>query len=85
MRYIDTMNLNREICYQAVLSRDRRFDGWFFAAVTSTGIYCRPACPVRPPKFANCRFYANAAHWAPWRAYAVQHVALIQEEKAHAA
>src|SRR6202161_2265240 len=61
MRYIATMNLDRETCYQAVLSRDRRFDGWFFVAVTSTGIYCRPVCPVRPPKFANCRFYANAA------------------------
>jgi len=67
MRYIDGMNLDRETCYQAVLSRDRRFDGWFFVAVTSTGIYCRPVCPVcpvcpvRPPKLANCRFYANAA------------------------
>jgi AraC family transcriptional regulator of adaptative response / DNA-3-methyladenine glycosylase II len=61
MRYIDGMNLDRETCYQAVLSRDRRFDGWFFVAVTSTGIYCRPVCPVRPPKFENCRFYANAA------------------------
>lgn len=61
MRYIDTMNLDRETCYQAVLSHDRRFDGWFFVAVTSTGIYCRPVCPVRTPKFANCRFYANAA------------------------
>ena len=61
MRYIGSMNLDRETCYQAVLSRDRRFDGWFFVAVTSTGIYCRPVCPVRPPKFVNCRFYANAA------------------------
>jgi len=61
MRYIASMTLDRETCYQAVLSRDRRFDGWFFVAVTSTGIYCRPVCPVRPPKFANCRFYANAA------------------------
>jgi hypothetical protein len=159
MRYIGSMDLDRETCYQAVLSRDRRFDGWFFVAVTSTGIYCRPVCPVRPPKLTNCRFYANAAlvehagfrpclrcrppfvwdallysltdhaiegvervagrsytrvvdirqdgrhvtgwlqaedlplrhalrraaHWAPWRAYAAQHLALIQEEKAHAA
>jgi AraC family transcriptional regulator, regulatory protein of adaptative response / DNA-3-methyladenine glycosylase II len=61
MRYIGGMNLDRETCYQAVLSRDRRFDGWFFVAVTSTGIYCRPVCPVRTPKFVNCRFYANAA------------------------
>ncbi len=61
MRYIDAMDLHRETCYQAVLSRDRRFDGWFFVAVTSTGIYCRPVCPVRAPRFENCRFYANAA------------------------
>ncbi|MFL9876300.1 DNA-3-methyladenine glycosylase 2 family protein [Paraburkholderia megapolitana] len=55
------MTFDRDSCYEAVLARDRRFDGWFFVAVTSTGIYCRPVCPVRSPKLANCRFYANAA------------------------
>ena len=48
-------------CYRAVGSRDARFDGWFFTAVTSTGIYCRPSCPARTPKPANVRFYATAA------------------------
>jgi AraC family transcriptional regulator, regulatory protein of adaptative response / DNA-3-methyladenine glycosylase II len=48
-------------CYQAAQSRDPRFDGWFFAAVTSTGIYCRPSCPAMTPKRENVRFYPSAA------------------------
>lgn len=48
-------------CYQAAQSRDPRFDGWFFAAVTSTGIYCRPSCPALTPKRENVRFYPSAA------------------------
>jgi AraC family transcriptional regulator of adaptative response / DNA-3-methyladenine glycosylase II len=48
-------------CYRAVRSRDARFDGWFFTAVTSTGIYCRPSCPAITPKAENVRFYATAA------------------------
>jgi AraC family transcriptional regulator of adaptative response / DNA-3-methyladenine glycosylase II len=50
-----------ERCYQAALSRDPRFDGWFFGAVTSTGIYCRPSCPAMTPKRENMRFYPSAA------------------------
>jgi len=50
-----------ERCYRAVTSRDPRFDGWFFTAVTSTGIYCRPSCPALTPKRANVRFYPSAA------------------------
>jgi AraC family transcriptional regulator of adaptative response / DNA-3-methyladenine glycosylase II len=50
-----------ERCYRAVQSKDPRFDGWFFTAVTSTGIYCRPSCPAMTPKRANVRFYATAA------------------------
>jgi AraC family transcriptional regulator of adaptative response / DNA-3-methyladenine glycosylase II len=49
------------ICEQARLSRDARFDGLFFTAVTSTGIYCRPVCPARASKRENVRYYANAA------------------------
>ena len=48
-------------CYQAAQSKDARFDGWFFCAVTSTGIYCRPSCPARTPKRENVRFYPSAA------------------------
>jgi AraC family transcriptional regulator, regulatory protein of adaptative response / DNA-3-methyladenine glycosylase II len=48
-------------CYEAVRARDKRFDGWFFVAVKSTRIYCRPICPSRRPKFENCSFYRHAA------------------------
>lgn len=50
-----------EQCYRAVSSRDQRFDGWFFTAVTSTGIYCRPSCPAVTPKRSNVRFFPGAA------------------------
>jgi AraC family transcriptional regulator of adaptative response / DNA-3-methyladenine glycosylase II len=49
------------VCEQARLSRDARFDGLFFTAVSSTGIYCRPVCPAPSPKRENVRYYANAA------------------------
>ncbi|MEV0385609.1 AlkA N-terminal domain-containing protein [Nonomuraea sp. NPDC050643] len=42
-------------------SKDARFDGWFFGAVITTGIYCRPSCPVVPPKVENMRFFPSAA------------------------
>jgi AraC family transcriptional regulator, regulatory protein of adaptative response / DNA-3-methyladenine glycosylase II len=47
--------------YQAAVSKDPRFDGVFFIAVTSTGIYCRPSCPAITPKRENMRFYRSAA------------------------
>jgi AraC family transcriptional regulator of adaptative response / DNA-3-methyladenine glycosylase II len=50
-----------ERCYLAVQSRDPRFDGWFFTAVTSTHIYCRPSCPAQTPMSKNVRFYPSAA------------------------
>ncbi|MEV6901237.1 AlkA N-terminal domain-containing protein [Amycolatopsis sp. NPDC051372] len=50
-----------ERCVRAVQSKDARFDGWFFTAVVTTGIYCRPSCPVVPPKVENMRFYGSAA------------------------
>ena len=53
--------LDRQICDQARLSRDTRFDGLFFTAVTSTGIYCRPVCPAPSPKPQNVRYYPTAA------------------------
>jgi AraC family transcriptional regulator of adaptative response / DNA-3-methyladenine glycosylase II len=48
-------------CYRAVQSKDPRFDGWFVTAVLTTGIYCRPSCPARPPYARNVRFYPTAA------------------------
>ncbi|WP_101441126.1 AlkA N-terminal domain-containing protein [Amycolatopsis echigonensis] len=50
-----------ERCVRAVQSKDDRFDGWFFTAVLTTRIYCRPSCPVVPPKVENMRFYPSAA------------------------
>ncbi len=47
--------------YHAVLSRDARFDGVFFTAVRTTGIYCRPSCPAVTPKRQNVTFYPTAA------------------------
>jgi AraC family transcriptional regulator, regulatory protein of adaptative response / DNA-3-methyladenine glycosylase II len=55
------MVLNSDACFLAVRARDRRFDGRFFVAVSSTGIYCRPICPVRTPKRENMRFFSSAA------------------------
>ncbi len=46
---------------QARLSRDQRFDGQFFVAVKSTGIFCRPICPARLPKEENVDYYHYAA------------------------
>ncbi|WP_244657169.1 AlkA N-terminal domain-containing protein [Pseudomonas syringae] len=53
--------LDPHICYAAFVARDRRFDGWFYMGVSSTGIYCRPVCPVRAPLARNCTFFTSAA------------------------
>lgn len=50
-----------EICQQARLSRDARFDGLFYVAVLSTGIYCRPVCPARAPAEHQVQYFASAA------------------------
>jgi AraC family transcriptional regulator of adaptative response / DNA-3-methyladenine glycosylase II len=50
-----------ERCYRAVQSKDARFDGWFVTAVRTTGIYCRPSCPVHPPFARNVLFLPTAA------------------------
>ncbi|MCI4675055.1 DNA-3-methyladenine glycosylase 2 family protein [Candidatus Mycolicibacterium alkanivorans] len=55
------MHSDFDRCYRAVQSRDSRFDGWFVTAVLTTGIYCRPSCPVRLPLARNVRFYPSAA------------------------
>jgi len=53
--------LDRRACDRARATRDARFDGLFFIAVTSTGIYCRPVCPAPAPKSRNVRYYGSAA------------------------
>jgi AraC family transcriptional regulator of adaptative response / DNA-3-methyladenine glycosylase II len=55
------MILDPRICYRALKARDARFDGRFFVAVSSTRIYCRPVCTVKPPRRENCRFFPSAA------------------------
>jgi AraC family transcriptional regulator of adaptative response / DNA-3-methyladenine glycosylase II len=55
------MHEDTERCIRAVQSKDARFDGWFFTAVLTTGIYCRPSCPAVPPKPQNMRFFPSAA------------------------
>src|SRR5512144_3116738 len=55
------MILDSATCYRALRARDARFDGRFFVAVSSTRIYCRPVCTVKPPRRENCRFYPSAA------------------------
>lgn len=53
--------LDPDSCYRAITTRDARFDGHFYTAVTTTGIYCRPVCPARTPRRASCDFYRTAA------------------------
>lgn len=55
------MELTPDICYRALTSRDPRFDGRFFAAVKTTGIYCRPVCPAPKPHKRNVTYFACAA------------------------
>jgi AraC family transcriptional regulator of adaptative response / DNA-3-methyladenine glycosylase II len=55
------MDLDQDACYRALRTRDPRFDGRFFTAVRSTGVYCRPICPAPTPKRKNCHFVRCAA------------------------
>ena len=55
------MDLDHDRCYRAVRSRDPRFDGRFFTAVKTTGIFCRPVCPARTPRRENVTFFRTAA------------------------
>jgi AraC family transcriptional regulator of adaptative response/methylated-DNA-[protein]-cysteine methyltransferase len=48
-------------CERARVQRDHRYDGRFFSGVRTTGIYCRPVCPVRPAQGRNITFYPTAA------------------------
>src|SRR5689334_21588286 len=59
-RTLDSV-MNKDTTYEAVRSRDGRFDGEFFFAVETTGIYCRPSCPAVTPKRHNVRYFTTAA------------------------
>lgn len=61
VRMSPSQHLDAESCHRAVKSRDRRFDGVFWTAVHTTGIYCRPSCPARTPALRNVSFHPTAA------------------------
>ncbi len=60
-RVIPGSGLDAESCFRAYETRDERFDGRFFVAVRTTGIFCRPVCPARTPKRANVEFHPSPA------------------------
>lgn len=47
-------------CYQAMLDKNTEYEGIFYVAVKTTGVFCRPTCPARTPKFENCEFFETA-------------------------
>ncbi len=55
------MDMDDDACYRAIETRDHRFDGRLFVAVTTTRVYCRPFCPAPTPKRANVRLFPTAA------------------------
>jgi AraC family transcriptional regulator of adaptative response/methylated-DNA-[protein]-cysteine methyltransferase len=46
--------------YQALLEKNTKYEGVFFVGVTTTGVFCRPSCPARKPKFENREFFSTA-------------------------
>jgi AraC family transcriptional regulator of adaptative response / DNA-3-methyladenine glycosylase II len=64
------VHLDPRACHRALSARDARFDGVFFVAVSTTGIYCRPICPARTPRAERCSYFAHAveAEHAGYRA-----------------
>ncbi|MEN8237320.1 MAG: trifunctional transcriptional activator/DNA repair protein Ada/methylated-DNA--[protein]-cysteine S-methyltransferase [Pseudomonadota bacterium] len=51
---------NRREYYQALIDKNSQYEGIFYVGVKTTGVFCRPACPARKPKFENCEFFATA-------------------------
>jgi AraC family transcriptional regulator, regulatory protein of adaptative response / methylated-DNA-[protein]-cysteine methyltransferase len=54
------MQLDEESCYLALTERNPDYEGVFYVGVRTTGVFCRPTCPARPPKRENCEFFADA-------------------------
>ncbi len=63
-----------DTCLRAIESKDARFDGWFFTAVKTTRIYCRPSCPARTPFVRNVEFLPNGCRLPEGRVPRVQAV-----------
>lgn len=53
-------DIKRQEYYRALLEKDSRYDGLFYVGVKTTGVFCRPTCPARKPKFEHCEFFINA-------------------------
>jgi len=51
---------SKHILYEALVNRDKRYDGQLFFGVTSTGIYCRPICPAPKPKPENVLYFSDS-------------------------
>ena len=49
-----------DVFYAALTERNSDFDGVFYVGVRTTGVFCRPTCPARPPKRENCEFFKDA-------------------------
>lgn len=50
----------RQEYYQALIEKNKEYEGTFYVGVKTTGVFCRPTCPARKPKLENCEFYASA-------------------------
>jgi AraC family transcriptional regulator of adaptative response/methylated-DNA-[protein]-cysteine methyltransferase len=46
--------------FQALIDKNAEYEGVFYVGVKTTGVFCRPTCPARKPKFKNCEFFENA-------------------------
>jgi len=55
---ISTKNIKEY--YQALINKNREYEGVFYVGVKTTGVFCRPTCPARKPKFAHCEFFETA-------------------------
>ncbi len=51
---------NKQEYYRALVDKNSEYEGVFFVGVKTTGVFCRPTCPARKPKFENCEFYQTA-------------------------
>ena len=54
-----SMTISFEEKYQAIINKDSSYEGLFFTAVKTTGIFCRPVCTARKPKIENVEFYST--------------------------
>ncbi|MGN6671627.1 MAG: bifunctional transcriptional activator/DNA repair enzyme AdaA, partial [Candidatus Nucleicultricaceae bacterium] len=52
--------MERQEFYLALIDKDSHYEGVFFVGVKTTGVFCRPTCPARKPKFENCEFFKTA-------------------------